>query len=451
MTGPPLSPGQLAIWYEEQLRTGFSNTGYFAATIAGDLAEEVVARACRAIVGRHPALRTLVAVTGGRPALSPRPADAGIAYEMVPLPCPPGGERAAVRAWRATSGKLAFDLTAEPPIAFTLLRHGPGRRTLLVVVHHICFDGRSKFVFAREFTGALRALSAGLPFDPPPVPSPSWPGESAELIGEAAGYWAGIVPDCPPLVLPLAEHPSGAAPSAAASLGAAPSAAASLRAAPSAPACLRAAPEFTVGAEQRRRLAGLAADGGTTLFGGLLAVLAAQLHAYGNERAVLSVPVDVSTAGTRDLIGPAVNVVPVALDLPRAATFRSLLAASAAAGATIKRYRRVPFRELAAGRPWSAGARALFAQLSLSWLRLPAELPEVPGLDVAWDFVAPNTAPTFACAIQARDAGDHLVLRFDHAGASLDSAAADEMAALFRETTAAVLAAPDRPLSGPDR
>nr|BFE70518.1 hypothetical protein GCM10020092_038190 [Actinoplanes digitatis] len=166
------------------------------------------------------------------------------------------------------------------------------------------------------------------------------------------------MPDCPPLVLPLAEHPSGAAPSAAASLGAAPSAAASLRAAPSAPACLRAAPEFTVGAEQRRRLAGLAADGGTTLFGGLLAVLAAQLHAYGNERAVLSVPVDVSTAGTRDLIGPAVNVVPVALDLPRAATFRSLLAASAAAGATIKRYRRVPFRELAAGSTlvgWRAG------------------------------------------------------------------------------------------------
>ena len=410
-----LSTAQEAIWYEEQLQSGTSNTGFFSVTITGDVAETAIWAACEAIVDRHPPLRTLVRFDGDQPVLDVRPPGRPLHFDPADAPCPSGAEIPATRAWRDAHGTRSFDLTTEPGVAFTLLRHAPGRQTLLVVVHHFCFDGRSKFLFARDFVTALGGTELA------PLPPVDTPLPDAELLERARKHWDALdVPAIPCLNLPTAST------SEAGGAG--------------------TTPGFVLNRAQRSRLGELAANAGTSLFGGLLAGLATQLHCYGNERMVLCVPVDLSTPESRGHIELAINVVPVELTVRGDDTFRTVLDAARSALAQLKEFRRVPFRQLAGGKPWASGARALFSKVSLSYLRLPDDIPGIPGLDLQWDFVAPNSAQSFDLMFHLRDVGQNIVGRLDYACRILDRAAATAMADHFQAVLNRAIAEPDTPL-----
>jgi len=167
------------------------------------------------------------------------------------------------------------------------------------------------------------------------------------------------------------------------------------------------------------------------------------LYGYGNRRMVLCAPVDVTTPLTRGLIGLGVNVVPFVLDVDGADTFVSVLATARAARGRLREFQLVPLRALGAV---TAGCRSLFSRISVSYQRIATDVPEVPGLETSWDFVAHNSAETFDLMMHLRDAHDRLIVRFDHSGADLDAGSAAAIAGHLRSVLSQVLARPDAPL-----
>ncbi|MFL6136561.1 MAG: condensation domain-containing protein [Frankiaceae bacterium] len=426
----PLTEAQQAIWYEEQLGTGESNTGAFSVTIRGHVDERHVHAACAAVVASEPPLRSIVRLVDGQPLLAVLAADHPLDWAVANVPCREGTEQEAARWFQFEAGRRTWDLTADLPICFRLLRHGDERRTLLAIVHHLGFDGRSKHVFARAFAGMLRRIRTGAALPAPCVDGAGHDAapagldeqaELAELTAEARDRWvAADVPSMPPLNLPVVEGDRQS----------------------------RVRWEsFTVAPAERERLSGLAGAAGGTLFAGLLSCLAAQLHLYGNDSVVVCVSADISTPANRDRIGMAVNVVPLLIPVSGDDDLRSVLATAREALAQLKRYRRVPFRKVWARQPWTAAARSLMSTLQCSLLRVPGEVGDVPGLRMEWDFAAPNTAPSFDLMLQFRQVGDALLGRLDYSS-RFDQAAARLLTADYRAVLAAALAAPGTALAG---
>ncbi len=410
------TPAEEGIWFEEQMRAGDSNTGFFSVTMRGPLDASDVRSACEAIVTANPPLRSVVHVDDDRPMIMEKPPGEPLLYELVDVPCGIGEEAAAARTWREAHGKCKWDLTREPPLAFYHLLHDRERSTLLVVVHHMCFDGRSKFIFAREFISALSGRA-------PQARKGNGAATTEDAATEAAAFWDRLdVPAMPALRLSAAV-PTGA------------------------PATVASTESFVI--DGVAALRALAEAGGTTLFGGILAGVAALLHNYGNEHIVLCIPADTSRPQERDRIGLAVNVVPIYLHMPPGATFATALEAARLALMQVKRFRRVPLRHYWVGRRWAGAARSLFSKVSVAYQRLPLDIPQVPGgrVRTEWDFVAPNTAQTFDLMFQLRDRGEDVLGRIDHRTDRLDATAAHRFTAELRETIRLGMTAPDAPIA----
>ncbi|GIH02016.1 hypothetical protein Rhe02_00830 [Rhizocola hellebori] len=404
-----LTLAQQAIWFEGVLRPEVSNTGFFSVSLTGEADLALILRSCAAIVARHPALRCLVRLVDGQPWLQELPSWTPIGFQTLDLECPPGEEMTASAAWQVAAGKQSWDLTRETPIHFTLLRHGPGRCTLVVAAHHLCFDGRSKFLFAREFG----CLMSGGQLDPGPVPT-FRPLPDLEALHEANVFWGSLdLGSVAPLGLPHGPGPDGGGP-----IGTV---------------------DFGLPSGTQETLRELAAAAGTNLFGGLLAALGCLFYAYGNERMVFTLPADVSSRLGPPSIGLAVNSVPVYLQLPRAATFAEALAAGREACAQVRRFRSVPFTRLAA-----AGARNLFGSVSVSFMRAAVDIPAIAGLQARWNFLAPNTAQTCDLMFHLRDAPDGIPARLDHRRQAVGPEVAQRVVTDLETILAAALKDPAR-------
>ncbi|WP_441247462.1 condensation domain-containing protein [Kitasatospora sp. McL0602] len=425
----PLSPAQESMWLEQLLHPESINGGFFSVLIRGGVTAAQVRAACAAVCEDNPQLRGLVTAGAGETArIAVHRAEAVLRFEELELAAGDGEELAAARGWYRAHRLQPWDLTGRAPIAFSLLVHGEGRCTLVVGVHHIAFDGRSKFVFARQFLAALGelceqgGLKPRIPYDIPEHPSID------QELEEVVGHWlAADLPGLPGLVLPRRE---GGPPAGGRSVE------------PTA--------RFDLPGSTCARLAGLAKAAGVSFFTGLVAGAALRLYEYGNSRFVLGIPVDTSLPGTREQIGLQVNVVPCLIEVPPGATFNELLAVSGRAVGLVQRYRRVPFswvlRHLRKrhGVDVSQGA---FDGVGISYPTVVTGLGEVRGLDFDWDFFAPNSTQSFDLTLQLRREGDGAYGRLDHSTLILDAAAAGRFAAGYARLLAAATAEPDRPLA----
>ncbi|ETK35217.1 non-ribosomal peptide synthetase [Microbispora sp. ATCC PTA-5024] len=401
--GVPASFAQQGMWMAERMGAGTAYHMPLALRFDGDLDVSALLAACGDVVARHPVLATTVEETGDGLRLVPA------AEPSVTLADPADPSPEAIDRLVREESARGFDLEKGPLARFTLVRTGAERHLLLVVAHHLVFDGMSKDILVRDLARYYEARTGGRP--PEPVTPLSFAEAAAaehervaEALPAARAFWSAAEPG--ETVLPGLRRTAR-----------------------------RYGPGEEAGAdgELGRDAAEVARAAGATTFEALLAAVHALLFRYGAERPVVAI--DVTTRGpeTRDHIGPFVNELPVSSRPAAGQPFRDLVEAIRGDLRELYRFREVPPAR-ALGLP--AGAPP---PVSISYRRREA-LPVIPGLDLSADLMMFGGGVRNPLHIQAVDGPDGLavVQRYDPAALDRDAAVrfADALRTLLRHAAA---------------
>ena len=166
--GPaPLSFTQQRIWFLDQLYPGLvAYNSSIAIRFSGSLDARALEGSWNEVLRRHDVLRTVIKTFQGAPAQQIVP------YQPVRLARKEVGMSGAGRkeaAYRLVveEARVPFDLRVGPLYRATLLDAGEQEHILILIFHHIVFDGWSTGILLRElvagYEAALRGESAGLP------------------------------------------------------------------------------------------------------------------------------------------------------------------------------------------------------------------------------------------------------------------------------------------------
>ncbi|WP_343965041.1 condensation domain-containing protein, partial [Streptosporangium amethystogenes] len=155
--GPaPLSYAQQSMWLHH--RTFPASPAYNVCLLvhmSGELDPEALREALRALIRRHAVLRTVYDDRDEN-----GPVQHVLADDSLDLPVRDCAD-AEARAGRLAA--LPFDLRAERPIRLELLRLGARRYALVLVVHHIAWDGMTWGSLSRDLSALYRAAVRGEP------------------------------------------------------------------------------------------------------------------------------------------------------------------------------------------------------------------------------------------------------------------------------------------------
>ncbi|MFJ6405416.1 amino acid adenylation domain-containing protein [Streptomyces hydrogenans] len=304
----PLSFAQQRLWFLNRLdTTAWTYNLPLALRLEGPLDTAALRSALGDLVARHESLRTVFPEVDGEPRQRVR---AGVdAAEFVTETDVTAAELP------ATLDRLArhtFDLTADLPLKVWLLRTGPDRHTLYLVLHHIVGDGWSMALLGRDLGTAYAARRAGTApdWEPLPVQYADYALWQRELLegpdgAELLDHWTGRLTGLPDeLPLPL-DRPR---PDVSGDDG--------------------GEVRLDLPAALHTRLLRLARDADASLFMVVHAALAALLTRLG---AGTDIPLGTMDAGRaeedlEDLIGFFVNTLVLRLDTGGDPTFRQLLA-----------------------------------------------------------------------------------------------------------------------------
>ncbi|GHJ47710.1 hypothetical protein Cs7R123_50520 [Catellatospora sp. TT07R-123] len=347
LDGIPVTLAQQGVWFTE--RVGGADTAYrlaVAVTLPGPADPDRLDQAWAQLVDRHPALAVAVADHGGEPLLRPV-APAPVEYHT--------GGQVLVDSVVTAGLQRPFDL-AQGPLARCSAVHTELGTTVVVVAHHLVFDGASKDVLVADLLAA---------YDGRPLPSGSLDGlgEAARAQAQriaaatpaAREFWAARPAPADEVVLPYATGPVTGA-----------------EAAFKVP--------FALGADLDAVLSDGAAALGLTRFELLLAAVHAVLARYGNP--VTSVAVDLSTR-TPDLageIGMWVNELPVTVTADLGMPWAEFARAVRAEARAVYGHREVPLGRALPGLP----PRLTLAPVSISYRRRADQ-----AADVLWNLTPP--------------------------------------------------------------
>ncbi|MGW5328684.1 condensation domain-containing protein, partial [Streptomyces sp. NPDC004014] len=183
--------------------------------LSGELDVDALTAAVRDVVERHESLRTVFDEDeGGVPFQRVVPADEA-APELPVREVAPEDEEAAV----TEAARHAFDLSREIPFRATILRLGAREHALVLVMHHIAFDGESMAPLARDLSAAYTARLAGTApgWEELPVQYADYTLWQREALGEESdpeselsaqlAYWQGELAGLPPQIQLPADRP----------------------------------------------------------------------------------------------------------------------------------------------------------------------------------------------------------------------------------------------------
>ncbi|GHF73622.1 hypothetical protein GCM10018790_59340 [Kitasatospora xanthocidica] len=210
LTLAPASHGQASLWFMQMVAPDAVPYNFMvAARIRKAVDEQALERAVRAVLARHPALRTLFVEAGGRPyqVVLDEPV-----YEFLVVDGA-GLDEEQAREELARHGHRPLDLDDGPLVRIVLLTRGPADHYLLVLVHHIASDAASADVMIRELQEHYEgSVPAGRGPAAPYTEFVAW--ERQWLAGPAAeaalDWWSRKLAD-PPAHLDLSakERPPG--------------------------------------------------------------------------------------------------------------------------------------------------------------------------------------------------------------------------------------------------
>jgi hypothetical protein len=197
-----LSPGQERMWLLDQLNPGDAAYHMWVSEwLHGPLDLGALQDALDNVVARHDSLRTRFPSVDGRPVQEVL-TDFRVPMELIDVSAT-DDPAAAARALADRRLVEPFDLAAAPPVRATLVREGPRRHVLLLVMHHIVVDGWSLNVLFADLT----AFYAGRTPDPLTLRYPQVAQAQREQLAGPAGdrlyeYWRGHLAGAPVLDLP---------------------------------------------------------------------------------------------------------------------------------------------------------------------------------------------------------------------------------------------------------
>ncbi|WP_051107884.1 non-ribosomal peptide synthetase [Actinomadura atramentaria] len=409
---PPPSPAQRRLWFLDRLGGSGEYCVRIAVRIDGRLDRAALAAALTDVVARHEPLRTSYPERDGEPVQFVHPA------ADVPLPvtdAAPGDLPALLRA-----AAPDFDLRAAPPLRAELFAVAPEEHVLLLVVHHIAFDGSSTGPLLRDLAAAYTARARGAAPDWPPLPVQYADCAAAEPA--SLEFWTDALAGLPD-ELPLpADRPR-----------------------PPAPTHRGGVVRFDLD-DLRAGIAALARERRVTVFMVVRAAVAVLLSAHGGGD---DVPLGTAVAGRPDealddLVGLFANTLVLRTDLSGDPTFAELLARVRAADLAAHAHADVPFdRLVAALAPARAPHRHPLFQVMLAFQPPEPEPPRVPGLRLTPVAVEPDrTRFDLTFAFAERPTG--LAGAVEYATDLFDRATAEALAARLRRLLAAAVADPER-------
>ncbi|WP_182880432.1 non-ribosomal peptide synthase/polyketide synthase [Microbispora sp. H10949] len=425
--GPlPLSSAQRRLWFLEQLRPGTEEYhSALALRLLGRLDAGALAGAVGGIVARHQSLRTVFDEVDGEPVQIVREAPDGPVLRTVAAAAPEELDRALAEEYARP-----FDLRRGPLFRALLVRAGEHEHVLLLTAHHIVTDGWSMGVVAEElaalYTAAVTGADAELP--PPPLQYGDyavWQRERRANLDAQLEYWTRRLAGVPPLDLP-ADRPRPAVRTSAGAVH-----------------------RFTVPAGVTARLAGLAREGGTTLFTVLLAACQLWCARYARQDDV-AVGTAVSGRQRPELhrtVGFFVNTVVLRSHVDLSARFTDFLAAVGGAALDAFANDEVPFERLvdALHATRDPSRNPLFDVMVL-WQDSARGAPAFAGLR-AEDVVVERRASTFDLTVEFHERGGELAVSVEYSTELFDAGTVERMAEHLGVLLAAVAADPARPLA----
>ncbi|MFE9426948.1 amino acid adenylation domain-containing protein [Kitasatospora sp. NPDC006697] len=425
--------GQQRLWFLDQLRPGTPDYLLpMALRIRGALDTGALRGALTAVVERHEVLRTRYRQDGGRLLQQIAP-EAELPFEQLDFTDLAADEREP-RLTRLIEEELRrpLDIAEQPPLRAVLAKVAEQDRLLLVVVHHIAFDGLSWNLLGAELAAGYRERTGGEPAGLAPLALQyadyaDWQtGRLTERkLTTGLDHWRTRLAELSPLELPT-DRPRPALWDGAGD-----------------------AVRFELPAEQVAAVDRLARGNRATRFMVLLAAFQTVLARFAGTTDI-AVGTPVAGRGRPEaerLIGLFVNTVVLRGDLSGEPSFRELLRRTAADTLAALSHADVPFElvvdELAPERDL---ARNPLFQTSFSLRNAPPQPIALPGLDC--ELVrTPLAGSPFDLVLDADVLADgRLNARLQYATALFDRATAERLADAFRLLLDAVLADPDRPV-----
>lgn len=369
----PLSLPQQRLWFLSHRKGGSkADLIYVGLRLRGELDEAALQSALDGLVARHEVLRTTFGVEDGEPFQRFGPADIGLPLKRDDLTVAAAVEATLAELMRF-EGQAVFDLEAGPLIRTRLARLAEDDHMLLIIMHRMVSDGRSREILVCELSELYAAAREGRADRLRPLPVQYadyaiWQrGRLAkELLQRQSEYWLRML-DCTPEVLELpTDRPRPAQRDYSGSYV-----------------------EFVLHERLSAQLKELSQRHGTTLFVTLLtgwALVLARLS--GRNELVIGTP---STNRTRSeiegLIGCFAKTLALRIDLSGDPTLETLLERANAAAPGAQDDQDLPFEQ----------AVELIdpphkPEVILTWQNNPGESVELPGLELEYVGVGDRVA-----------------------------------------------------------
>lgn len=381
LTIAPTSFAQQRLWLIDQFmeEEKYTYNIPIAIQFEGGLNPTVLEQTLKEIVRRHDTLRTTFSDDNGQPVQVIAPTLA-LTLPLVDLShLSPDEQQATASQLMLQEARHLFNLQQGPLFRSLLLRLGPEKHILVIVIHHIIADGWSIGILKHELTTLYAAFAAGRPSPLPELPLQyagfaAWQREwlSGPALDEQLTYWRERLSDNPaPLELPV-DYPRP------------------LKQTFRGGRCNLTIPQTLV-----EPLKTLSRQQKVTLFMTLTAAFKVLLYRYTNQVDLL---IGTPIANRRrveiePLIGFFVNTLVLRTDLSGNPSFQELLERVRQVALEAYTHQDLPFEKLVAelqtGRDLS---RSPFFQVVFVLQNAPSPVTELPGLSLKLDSLANGSA-----------------------------------------------------------
>ncbi|TDB89385.1 amino acid adenylation domain-containing protein, partial [Actinomadura sp. KC216] len=421
--GPaPLSYAQQSMWLHH--RTFPDSPAYNVCLLirmSGALDTEALREALRGLIRRHAVLRSVYSDGDHGPVQVVTDDDS---LELTPVACADPDARAAELA------AVPFELERERPIRPELLElDGGNQHALVLVVHHIAWDGMTWGSLSRDLSALYRAAVTGEPDGLPPLDVQyadyaAWE-QRRPLDEDALAYWrARLDPPPAPLDLP-ADHARGAAVSERGG---------------------RRARRFDDAVTEGMRK--LAAEENLTPFMVMMAGYAVLLHRYTGavDVAIGSAVMNREHAEVERLVGNFGNTLVMRTDLSGAPTFREALHR---VGRTVTggfAHQSLPYDRIVQElRPARGRGRSAFFDTMLLFLAQEIGELDLPGVVSSWTHVH-NGTTHFDLSLEAFVRPQGMTVEATFRRELFEDERIDALLGHLETLLADALADPDRPI-----